>query len=110
MRHPISQAERRLDDAILALGRENTLKCLNLLLRMRWLLQAAREEEAPRGGRAPRRGALRRADEPNRMLARKGGTPVTRAEELHQASKLAAVERLGPDADDAAIARAKGEE
>jgi hypothetical protein len=29
---------------------------------------------------------------------------VTRAAELHQASKIAAVERLGPDADDAAIA------
>ena len=29
---------------------------------------------------------------------------MTRAAELHQASKIAAVERLGPDADDAAIA------
>jgi len=29
---------------------------------------------------------------------------VTRAEEMHQSAKLAAVERLGPDADDAAIA------
>ena len=29
---------------------------------------------------------------------------MTRAEEMHQSAKLAAVERLGPDADDAAIA------
>ena len=41
----LSQAEQRLEDAILALGREDTLECLDLLLRLRWLLRAAREEE-----------------------------------------------------------------
>jgi hypothetical protein len=45
MRHPISQAEKRLEEAILALGREDTLECRDLLLRCRWLLRAAREEE-----------------------------------------------------------------